>query len=129
MMHSPVINDKSSEKLPEIVTQYLRLCGLREKKIAGCHMGTRLYHDLGVYGEEAEAYLEVLVEQFQVDLTDFVFARFFPNEWPQGNSYFENCFLRLFPGIERLYKKSEVYYPITLQMVNNAINLGEWPDQ
>jgi hypothetical protein len=126
MMPFPATNAKPPGELPEIIKLYLQFCGVREKKIATCNMGTRLYHDLGIYGEEAEDDLEVLTKEYQVDLSGFVFERYFPYEWPQGHSKIESFFLGLLPGIERLYRKPTTFLPITLAMIARAIDAKKW---
>ena len=41
---------------------------------------SRLYHDLGIYGDDACEMLEEVREKFGVDFTGFDFSRYFPNE-------------------------------------------------
>ncbi len=52
---------------------YLKRCGLSEAKIAQCSGGTRMYHDLGLYGDIAEACIGVLADHYDVDLSGFEF--------------------------------------------------------
>ncbi|MGZ3974333.1 MAG: DUF1493 family protein [Flavisolibacter sp.] len=106
--------------------QYLRDCGEYDKKIATCHLGTRLYHDLGIYGEVAEDYLEVLANQYHVDLSNFVFERYFPPEFP-GKSKISRFLIWFFPYIRNFFgSKEEQYLPITLRMIGQAIIEKKW---
>ncbi|QYF94621.1 DUF1493 family protein [Massilia sp. PAMC28688] len=121
MMLSPVTNPVNDDPLPERLMEYLKCCGTSSRVISKCTLETRLYHDLDIYGEIAEDYLEVLSEKFGVDLSGFHFDDFFPQEWPQGNSWAESLLLKVFPGIERLYRKPKLYAPITMRMLNTAL--------
>jgi hypothetical protein len=47
-------------------------------------LSTRLYHDLGVDGEEAETFMEAFAERFRVDLSGFEFERHFRDEEAGG---------------------------------------------
>jgi hypothetical protein len=127
-MCSPATDTMTQEKLSDALKQYLKLCGERDKKIAACHMGTRLYHDLGVYGEAAEDYLEVLIKQYHVDLSDFVFDRYFPPEFP-GETAISRSLIWFFPYIWKLFRpkeEKEKYLPITLGMIEQALIEKKW---
>lgn len=76
---------------------------------------------MGIYGEIAEDYLEVLSAKFGVDLNGFQFEDYFPLEWPQGHSWAESLLLKVFPGIERLYRKPAIYKPLSLGDLNSAL--------
>jgi len=41
---------------------------------------TRIYHDLNVYGDDAEEFLVAYAEMFNVNLSCFVFSDYFPDE-------------------------------------------------
>lgn len=89
-----------------------------------CSMSTRLYHDLGVYGDEAWAYLETLAEGFGVDLSQFEFDDYFPREFP-GRNWLERTVRWVVPGLGKPRPASE-YKPITLAAVEKAIETGRW---
>lgn len=100
-------------------------CGLKECKIASCHMDTRLYHDLAIYGDEAADFLEVLAKQYQVDLSDFEFAKYFPEEFP-GETFVKQIFLYYLPFGRWLAYRKATWRPLTLAMVDAAINAKKW---
>lgn len=112
--------------LSEPIRQFLLQCGESSEKISTCNMETRLYHDLGIYGEIAEDCLEVLHTEFHVDLSNFDFELHFPSEWAQPNSRLEKILFRIFPGIDRLLRERKNYAPITLAMIDRAIRDRKW---
>jgi hypothetical protein len=67
------------------VFSYLRKLGYSEQRIAGMSMHTRLFHDLGAYGDSAIEDMQLLEEEFGVDLSGFEFAKYFPPEF-EGRS-------------------------------------------
>lgn len=69
-----------SSNLTDNIREYLRVVGVSEKRIARLNLETRLYHDLGFYGDVAEGYMEVLMDHFHVDLRGFDFYKYFPPE-------------------------------------------------
>nr|WP_229634280.1 DUF1493 family protein [Duganella qianjiadongensis] len=105
---------------------FLNLSGLRDKTISTCTPQNRLYHDLRIYGEGAEDCLEVLVTKFGVDLSGFPFSEYFPPEWPEGNSRPERILLKVFPGIEGLYRKPATFEPLPLSRIEALIHSKKW---
>lgn len=89
-------------------------------------MDTRLYHDLGIRGDEAWAYLETLKRDFDVDLTEFDFEVYFPAEFP-GETFLEQVFGWLFPWT-RKGLAPESFAPLTLRMIDRAIDRGRWSE-
>lgn len=127
-MPSLVINAMTFENLSDDLKYYLKLCSESEEKIATYNMGTRLYHDLGIYGEIAEDYLDVLSKQYHVDLSNFVFEQYFPPEFA-GNTAIDHILIWNFPYIWKLFgskEKKEKYLPITLAMIEQAITEKKW---
>lgn len=104
---------------------YLKHCGLPEKRIAQCCGGTRTYHDLGLYGDIAEAYIEVLAEHHRVDLSGFKFEKFFPPEFA-GNSMLTRAVLWIAPFASRAARQRGEYLPLTLEMIDNVIRAKRW---
>lgn len=126
MIHTPATDNLTSGELPDFLKQYLKSCGENDKKIATCHLETRLYHDLGVYGEVAEDYLDVLVNQYHVNLSNFIFERYFPPEFP-GKTKISRILIWNFPYIWKFFcSKEEKYLPITLGMIGQAIIEKKW---
>ena len=76
---------------------------------------TRLYHDLNIYGEDAEEFLNKYAEVFNVSLNSFPFTDYFPDE---GDT--------LLPSLLRLitFSPKPVYKELTCGMLNAAIIQG-----
>ena len=110
--------------LPEAVERFLVEAGCSESVRSKCTLDTRLYHDLGVYGDEAHDYMRTLSESFGVDLSGFDFDEYFPREFPGGN-WVERTIRWLVPGLGRPRPASQ-YRPITLAAVEKAIDVGRW---
>jgi Protein of unknown function (DUF1493) len=114
-----------NQTLPEVMRQYLIHCGLSAAKIAQCNMHTRLCHDLGIYGEAAEDYLEVLRQKYQVDLSNFEFAEYFPAEYPY-RTFVEKIIFDFQPFGRWLASRKDSWQPLTLAMINAAISAKKW---
>jgi hypothetical protein len=105
--------------------EYLKRCGLSEKKLAQCSGSTRMYHDLGIYGDIAEAYMEELVERYQVDLSGFEFEKFFPHEFA-GRSALTRILLWITPFAGKASRRRGEWLPLTLERVDRAIQSKKW---
>ncbi len=46
----------------------------------GISIDSRVYHDLGIYGDDAREFLLEYSEAFEVDMSAFQFANYFPGE-------------------------------------------------
>lgn len=104
---------------PEL-REYLKRCGLSENKISQCHSGTRMHHDLGLYGDVAESYMEILRDQFHVDLSGFEFEKFFPPEFAGGN-WLIRTLLWIVPFAGQAARRRTEFLPLTLEMVDEAL--------
>lgn len=126
MTHSPVTN---SAILPGELEAYLSKCGLSKTAISECRLDTRLYHDLGIYGDIAEAYMEVLSDSFGVDLSAFNFDIYFPPEFP-GKSSLTIFLVSHVPFGRWLYRKLSApeYSPLTLKILLDALRAGRFQD-
>ena len=109
------------------VREYLKRCGLSDSKLAQCNESTRMYHDLDLYGDIAEAYMEVLGKQYQVDLANFQFEKFFPTEF-QGKNMLTRTLLWLIPFANMASRQRNNYQPLTLSMIDRAIRTKHWQD-
>ena len=126
MTHSLVANpDMNEYKLSRNLLKYLRRCGLSEGKLARCNAGTRLYHDLGIYGDEAEAYMGVLAEEYHVDLTGFEFEKYFPLEFPGRNAITRLLFW-LAPFTGHAARRRAAYLPVTMEIIDRALLTKKW---
>ena len=113
-------NDLSSE-----LRAYLKHCGLSQSKIEQCTGSTRMYHDLGLYGDIAEAYMEVLIDHYQVDMTGFEFEKFFPPEFA-GKNPITRAMLWFIPFAGNAARQRDEYLPLTLEMIDQAIHTKRW---
>lgn len=113
-------NDLSTE-----LREYLKRCGLSESKIAQCSISTRMYHDLGLYGDIAEADMGVLADYYLVDLSGFEFDKFFPPEFA-GKSPLARVLHWIVPFYGKLVRGNGKYLPLTLEMIERAMRTKRW---
>lgn len=109
---------------PELC-EYLRRCGLSEKKVAESGPETELLKNLGVYGDIAEAYMETLEKEFNVDMSQFEFENYFPPEFA-GGSTIERLLYWIVPPLARKQRRAEDFRPVTLRMIDEAIRERRW---
>jgi Protein of unknown function (DUF1493) len=105
--------------------EYLKRCGLSESKIAQCSGSTRMYHDLGLYGDIAEAYMEVLSEHYRIDLSGFEFEKFFPPEFA-GKNALTRALLWIVPFAGNAARQRAEWSPLTLERIDRAIRSKRW---
>ena len=105
---------------------YLRKLGYSDQEIDHLNMDTRMFHDLGLYGDDAADAFWLLQNKFGVDLSSFDIDRYFPPEF-EGKTKFE-AFLRNIatPQATRLLRVRDSYEPLTLDMINRSITNGRW---
>lgn len=103
----------------------LKRCGLSERKIARCNGNTRMYHDLGLYGDIAEAYMEELADHYHVDLSGFEFDKFFPPEFAGKNALLAALF-SILPFAGYLARQRGEYLPLTLTMMESVMRAKQW---
>ncbi|MBZ2206371.1 DUF1493 family protein [Massilia soli] len=105
--------------------QYLKRCGLSERKISRCSGNTRMYHDLGLYGDIAEAFMQELVDHYHVDLSGFEFDKFFPPEFA-GKNAFIGALLSVVPFASYVVRQRGKYLPLTLRMMEDVLRTKQW---
>ncbi|PJK13863.1 hypothetical protein CO613_09020 [Lysobacteraceae bacterium NML07-0707] len=113
------------DELSAELREYLKRCGLSENKIAQCNGRTRLYHDLGIYGDIAEACMEVLAECYRVDLSSFEFEKFFPREFA-GKNILTRALLWIVPLASNTARQRGEWLPLTLKRIDHAIHNKRW---
>jgi hypothetical protein len=108
------------------VYSYLMKLGYSEQEIVHMSTNTRLFHDLGVYGDAAEDAIWLLEKKFGVGLSEFQFDRYFPPEFEGRNKF--DAFVRNIatPRESRLINDRGKYEPLTLGMLNSAILATRW---
>lgn len=111
--------------LSDTQREYLLLCGLSKKKIARCAGSTRMYHDLGLYGEIADGCMSVLVDHYHVDLSGLEFEKFFPPEFP-GRNMLTRALFWITPFADKVVRHSDEYLPLTLDMIDRMIQTKRW---
>jgi hypothetical protein len=111
--------------VPIEVREYLKRCGLSERTIARCNGSTRMYHDLGLYGDIAEAYLGVLANSYHVDMSGFEFEKFFPLEFA-GRNKLSRALLWIVPFAGMVARRRGEYFPLTLDMIARTIRAKWW---
>ena len=112
-------------ELSSELRKYLKNCGLSERKIAQCNTHTRMYHDLGFYGDIAEGNLQDLIDEYHIDFSDFEFEKFFPVEF-LGNNIFTRLLFQYIPFASYIARQRGEYLPFTLGMVEEAIRIKRW---
>lgn len=110
------------DKFSDNFIRYLKNLGHKSSEIDIFTRDTRLYHDLGLYGDEAEDYLEDLHKNYNVDFSTFNFLEYFPPEWPIADNQWQ-FILYLFwhPKIN-----PDDYKPFTLGMLEQAMIEKVW---
>jgi len=138
--------------------EYLKRCGQPEREIEQYSSSTRMFHDLDIYGDIAEAFMEELRDHYHVDFCGFEFEKFFPYEYLYTN-FFERIFFAFVPFAEDIVRarqrgmhfsltverilftllpfaekivttKGDIkYLPLPLEMIDKAIHTKRWPRQ
>lgn len=119
------MNGVMENKFSTAVGEYLRNCGVSKGKISECHSDTRLYHDLGIYGDVAEACVEVLIRDYGVDMSGFDFDEFFPQEFSGENS-FTRVVGWVLPFVAQKIRSGREYSPLTLEMIDHLMRVKRW---
>jgi hypothetical protein len=109
------------------VYSYLNALGYSERKIACWTMETRLYHDLGRYGDSAIEDMEFLAARFSVDMSNFVFDYYFPPEF-EGRNRIEAVLFNSIPFLHRKLRGRREYRPLAMRMIDEAMKVGRWQD-
>jgi hypothetical protein len=105
------------------VQQWLQKCGVSRRVLSRCAPETRIYHDLGAYGEVAEAWLELLQSDYGVELQDFDFQSHFPPEFEGQNALARTLFW-LVPFAGAVARSRKGYSPVTLRKIDEAFRCG-----
>ena len=105
---------------------YLRALGHSERQIDRMSINTRMYHDLGVYGDSAIEDMQVLAEKFGVNLSNFDFDRYFPPQF-EGRNRFEMVLINSLPFVSKIVRDRREYLPVTLAMIDQSLREKTWP--
>lgn len=104
-----------------LVAKWRLSCGYAPANLARLSGGTRLFHDIGLYGDNAADELKILHDEFGVDFSSFNFRKYFP-----GNFGLEALFLTLAPKSKWADGIRQKYPPITFDMLEEAIHKQKW---
>jgi len=92
-----------------------RECGVPLERLTP---STELEAELGLSGDDAEAFILDFARTFEVDLTAFAFDRHFEDE--------ASCLLRdLWLAVRRPYGRQSV--PVTVRLLEEAARARRWP--
>jgi hypothetical protein len=69
--------------------EFLEESNPAKKPVSG---STRLFHDMRIYGDDADELIAEYSKRFEVDVSSFRIQEYFPDE---GDSFFHNLFMRL----------------------------------
>lgn len=116
-----------SSELSAELCGYLKYCGLSQRMMARCRSDTRMYHDLGLYGEIAEGYMDALAENYHADMSGFEFERFFPPEF-EGDDSLISALLSIVPLAGYLARRRREYEPLTLATIESVLRSKHWPE-
>jgi hypothetical protein len=111
--------DRSSDLSLELRTFLVRQ-GISRRRIATYHRNTRLWHDMGEYGEVAEDILNDFCEEFSVDYSAFEFNKYFPND-NVSDSLVLSVLASLVPFLQNFIRTRREYSPFTLGMLDDSI--------
>ncbi len=109
--------------MTNIFENYLNETGLHKYFKGDESLSIRLYHDLNVYGEDAEMYLLLLRDKYKVDVSKFKFEDYFPAEFP-ANSFFVDSLINAIPFLRKWYFKNNQFKTFTFDTIKQALKNG-----
>ncbi|GAA6172660.1 hypothetical protein NBRC116592_23300 [Colwellia sp. KU-HH00111] len=80
--------------------EYLKESGLSQYIKKDEDLDLCLYHDLNIYGDISEGYIELLASNYGVNCDEFIFEDYFPVEFYRG-SFISSCIYTFLPFIRR----------------------------
>jgi hypothetical protein len=100
--------------------------GEPRRRVEKATSDTCLFHDLGMYGDIAEAYLELLRDRYGVSMDGFDFDAYFPQEFA-GRNRIEALLLQMWPSSRKKLDPAH-FQRLSLREIAIAISLGRWSD-
>lgn len=113
--------EMTSGSISEDVVRHLVRCGYSREKISTFNGETRLFQDIGLFGDNAFDELILLEKEFGVDFSGFEFSKYFP-----GNFGWDALILRTFWNSTWANRVKQNYKPITLNMLGEVIRQKKW---
>ena len=111
----------SETEEPDAALRFLADFGLSKHLIKRINGSTRLFHDLGIYGDDAEELLAMLNTR-GVDVTEFTFDTYFPREFEDKTGFLAWITSFMWPYKER---SSARFKPITIHQLNRSLLSGK----
>ena len=116
-----------TEPIGELTRAFLVAYGYSPQRISRMNAETRLFHDLGLYGDDIEEMFEVMQSRFEVNLSTMPLAKYFPGE-------FQHRWLSVFSPLAPWFWKmrfavqwrDDRYPPITLAMIERTLKEKRW---
>lgn len=117
------------DSVPQIDQGYEELLGRFKRLLAQfvpdspqhVDASTRINHDVGLSGDDAEEFLHAFSEQFRVDLTDFNFNRYFADE--------PHLLTPLFAVIRLVRTVRIGREPLPVERFIRAVQCGKWRER
>lgn len=92
----------------------------------GIRPESRILHDLGISGDDAVELLTAFAREFNVNLSEFPFDQYFPDE---ASFSFRSLWTWLLKLAGRRVSEMDAWRPITVADLERAAELGRWkPD-
>ena len=86
-------------------------------------LNIKLYHDLNIYGDIAESYIELLSDKYNVDVSRFCFSDYFPEEFP-GDSFFQSFLYSVATFLKTRHNSKKKFKAFTFFNIKNSIEKG-----
>jgi hypothetical protein len=110
--------------LSQALIHHLQRCGYKSVDLENWSGETRLFQDIGLYGDNAADDLELLRREFAIDFEGFPFSKYFPNDFSFSWQTFVLNFFWRSRWAEEVRGR---YPPLTLEMLDVAIREKKWP--
>jgi len=114
---------KINPELPDWFEDFLLAVGLSRRTISRSSLDTSFYHDLNIYGDEADPIIEEM--ERRIDMSSFNVDLYFPPEFPGGN-FISNMIYRVTPKFHKALGLKEKYLRLTFADVMKALEIGGW---
>lgn len=118
------VQNNSRQSLSPVLGCYLKMCGMSDRKISRLNAETLLFHDLEIYGEIAEDYINILHENFSVNIDEFCFEKYFPCEF-SNDGLMQMLLQWFFPWFATSSKEKNRRHPLPLSKIEQAIVSGK----
>jgi len=115
----------SKQQLPDSLVALLKNSGLSDQALRRSSLDTRVYHDLGFYGDPAWWFVEELGKL--IDMSKFNFDHYFPPEC-YGESFVAGIAYGMVPFANWLRRRNGRYAPLSMRMIARCIENGSWDE-